>query len=165
MKHRLSEAEKAWRSRPFAHTGRFWGAATVACVVVPYYLWQLGAGAVLGFMPYLTAAAGLGLLVVLVRRLLRPTKPVLDQTFVEVTPGGIWRITPSSRALVLPGPQVQRVRVVRSKFKEIVRIVIESGEASTPITGLNDMQAFLDDVLSTFVRCTVVKDEGAIEHA
>ena len=165
MKHRLSDAEKAWRSRPFTHTGRFWGAATVACVVVPYFLWQLGAGAVLGFMPYLIAAAGVGLFVVLVRRLMRPPMPVLNQTFVEVTPGGIWRTTPNSRVLVLPSPQVQRVRVIRSKFNEIVRIVIESGEASTPVTGLNDMQVFLEDVLSTFERSTVDNDEEALEHA
>ena len=124
----------------------------------------MGAGAALGFLPYLIAAAGVGVSVVLVRRLMRPPRHVLNQTFVEVNPGGIWKTTPNSRVLVLSVPQIQKVRVIRSKFKEIVRIVIESEEASTPFTGLNDMQVFLEDVLSTFKRSAVDNDEEALEH-
>lgn len=161
MKHGLSESEMAWRSRPFTHTGRFWGSALVACAVVPYYLWQLGLPAAAMFIPYLVAAAGVGLLVVVVRRVLRPQKPYLEQTFIEVTPGGIWRTTPNARVLILAAPQVQKARVFRSRFKQIVRIEIESGSDGARFIGLNDMQAFLDDVRSTFARCTVQDGEVA----
>ena len=161
MRHELSEAEKSWRSRPFHHTGRVMGGAAVACVVVPYYLWQLGPGAILGFVPYLLAAGGVGLLVVLVRRILRPPRRNLDRTFVEVTTGGIWRVTPKSRSLLIAAPQIQSLRVRRSNFNEIVRIDILAGRAGATITGLKDMQAFLGDVLSTYERCTAIEETGS----
>ena len=154
----------SWGSRPFAHTGRFWGGAIVACVVVPYYLWQLGLPAIAMFFPYLIAAASVGLLVVFIRRVFRPSRAHLERTFIEVTAGGIWRTTPNSRVLILAAPQVQKLRVVRSRFKEIMRIEIESGNDSIPFFGLNDMQAFLNDVLSTFGRCEALDHEMATQH-
>jgi hypothetical protein len=164
VKHGLSESEIAWQSRPFVNTGRFWGAALVACTVVPYYLWHLGLASAVMFIPYLIVAAGVGVLVVVVRRLLRPPQPYLEQTFIEITPGGIWRTTPNARVLILAAPQVQQVRVFRSRFRKIVRIEIASESESTPFVGLGDMQAFLNDVRSTFVRCELMDGEMA-EHS
>ena len=165
MKHALSEAEKDWRSRPFSHTGRFWGAATVACVVVPYYLWQAEFYRILVFVPYLLASAGVGFAVVLVRRILRPPRSVLNQTFIEVSPGGIWSSTPNSRTLILAAPQIQTVKAVRSPFKKVVRVAVDSNEADISFTGLDNMDAFLKDVVSTYPRCVLVNDEEVREHA
>lgn len=151
----------AWRSRPFSHTGRFWGSALVACAVVPYYLWHLGLSAAFMFIPYLIAAAGVSMLVVFGRRLLRPPRPYLEQTFIEVTPGGIWRTTPNARVLILAAPQIRQLHVFRSPFKEITRIEIGSESENTTFAGLGDMQTFLDDVRSTFVRCELVNSEMA----
>jgi hypothetical protein len=142
------------------HTGRVMGGGLAAFVIVPYYLWQLGPGAIFGFTPYLVAAACVGFFVVLVHRILRPPRAELDKTFIEVTPGGIWRVTPTSRSILLSAPQIQRVRVFRSSFNQIVRLVIGSGTVSATFAGLDDMKVFLDDVLSTFKICVVASEEG-----
>ena len=118
MKHELSEAEKVWRSRPFPHTGRFWGAATVACVVVPYYLWQADFYRIVVLIPYLLAV-----------------------------------------------PQIQTVNAVRSRFKEVVRIAVGTKQNSISFTGLDDMDAFLNDIVSTYERCVLSSDEEGVEHA
>lgn len=100
MKHHLSDAQIAYRARPFAHTGRFWGAATVACVVAPYGFWKLlplSDGQVAVWVAYLLAATCIGLLVVLVRRVLRPSKSSLRSTVFDVTSTGVWQETASSR--------------------------------------------------------------------
>jgi hypothetical protein len=165
VKHGLSEQEKAWRSRPFGHTGRFWGSALVACVVVPYSFWHMGVRATLLFIPYLIAAAGIGSLVILVRRVLRPPQAYLDQTFIEVTSGGIWRTAPIARFVILAAPQIQQVHVFRSRFKEIVRIEIGSESKTAQFEGLSDMQAFLDDVRSTFARCRVQESEVGVSSS
>ena len=111
MKHRLSDAQKAFLSRPFSHTGRFWGAATVACVVAPLGYWKLTpleAGHLAMLAVYLGLAAGVAVLVVAVRRWLRPPRSVLEDTFIDVSAGGVPRETPTSRALFLASPQVGR---------------------------------------------------------
>lgn len=164
MKHGLSEPEMSWRSRPIPHTGRFFGGAMVASVVVPYYLWELGLSGVALFIPYLIVAAGVGVVVVFVRRTLRPPRAHLEQTFIEVTPGGIWRTTPNSRILILAAPQVSELRVSRYHFNEIVSIEIGFGDDTARFFGLIDMTAFLNDVLSTFVRCKVLEIEIATQH-
>ena len=95
MKHRLSDAQKAFLSRPFSHTGRFWGAATVACVVAPLGYWKLTpleAGHLAMLAVYLGLAAGVAVLVVAVRRWLRPPRSVLEDTFIDVSAGGVPRV-------------------------------------------------------------------------
>lgn len=53
------------------------------------------------------------------------------------------------------------LKFFRTPLQGIVRIVIESEVGAVTFTGLSDMQAFLEDVLSTFERCTLVKPEMA----
>ena len=111
MKHRLSDAQKAFLSRPFSHIGRFWGAATVACVVALLGYWKLTrleAGHLAVLAVYLGLAEGVAVLVVAVRRWFRPPRSVLEDTFIDVSAGGVPRETPTSRTLLLASPQVGR---------------------------------------------------------
>jgi hypothetical protein len=155
MRHALSESEVAWRTRPFAHTGRFWGAATVACVVVPYSLWQMGPAATLGFLPYLLPAAAVAFIVIFARRILRPPRAEQQQTFIEFTSSGIWQVGPNSRVLLLPAPEVQYAQVLRT-MNQIERIMVGArGSSSVTLSGLRDMEAALADLRGTFQRCSV----------
>ena len=161
MKHRLSEARKAFLSRPFSHTGRFWGAAMVACVVAPFGYWKLApleAGNLAVLAVYLALAAGVSALVVTIRRWLRPPKAVLENTFIDVTPGGISRETPTSRTWFLASPQVGRASLYWHG-SELVRVVLHAENRDVEVHGLEDMAGFVDDLRRTFVRlnCTDVR--------
>lgn len=78
MRHRLSDAQKAFLSRPFS-TSRLLEADAS----------RGGHLAVLAV--YLGLAAGLAVLVVAVRRGLRPPRSVLEDTFIDVSAGGVLR--------------------------------------------------------------------------
>lgn len=155
MRHALSDAEVAWRTRPFSHTGRFWGAAIVACVVVPYTLWQMGIAATLQFLPYLLPAAAIAFLVVFIRRILRPPRAELQQTFVEFTSGGIWQVGPSSRELLMAAPQIHEAQVLRT-MNRVERILVRGDGPALTLKGLRDMEAALADFRTTFQRCVVI---------
>lgn len=154
MKHRLSEARKAYLGRPFTHTGRFWGAATVACVVAPLGYWNLMPlearhVAVLAF--YLAFATGVALLVVFIRRRLRPSRAVLENTFINVTGGGISMETPTSRTSLLASPDVGRASLYW-RGNQLVRVVFHTSRQDVEVHGLDDMAVFLEDLRSTFIR-------------
>jgi len=154
MKHRLSDARKAYLSRPFSHTGRFWGAAAVACVVAPLGYWKLapleaGHLAVLAF--YLAFAVAVALLVVVVRRWLRPLRAVLDNTFLDVTAGGVSKETPNSRTWLLASPDIGRASLYW-QGNNLVRVVLHADNGDVEVHGLEDMAGFVADLRRTFVR-------------
>ncbi len=161
MKHRLSDARKACLGRPFSHTGRSWGGATVACVVATLGYWKLapleaGHLAVLAF--FLAFAVTVALLVVVIRRWLRPPRPVLENTFLDVTAGGISQETPTSRTSLLASPEIGRANLYW-QGNNLVRVVLHADARDVEVHGLEDMAGFLDDLRRTFVRsnCTDVR--------
>lgn len=164
MKHQLSDAQIAYRTRPFAHTGRFWGVATVACVVAPYGFWKLlplSDGQMAVWVAYLLAVMCIGLLVVLVRRVLRPSKSVLTSTVVNVTSTGVWQETASSRTLLVHGAQLRTVFLLRNARNELGTVIMEGGGKEVALSGLADMEGFLTDLRSTFRRVAVVERAAA----
>jgi hypothetical protein len=161
MKHRLSEARKAFLGRPLSHTGRFWGAATVACVVAPVGYWRLApleAGQLAVLVVYLALALAVAVLVLVIRRWLRPPWAVLENTFIDVTVGGISRDTPTSRTLLLASPEVSRASLYWSG-SELMRVVLHTDSRDVEVHGLDDMAGFVNDLRRTFVRlkCTDVR--------
>jgi hypothetical protein len=161
MKHRLSGAQKAFLGRPFSHTGKFWGVATVACVVAPLGYWKLTpleAGHLVVLSVYLGLAVGVAALVVAVRRWLRPPRSVLENTFIDVSAGGISRETPTSRSLLLASPQVRRASLYWHG-SELVRVLLHVDNRDIEVRGLEDMTGFVEDLRRTFVRlsCTDIR--------
>ena len=161
MKHRLSEAHKASLGRPFSHTGRFWGAATVACVVAPVGYWKLAplkAGQLAILAVYLALALALAVLVLVIRRWLRPPRAVLENTYIDVTAGGVSRDTPTSRTLLLASPEVSQASLYWYR-SELMRVVLHTDSRDVEVHGLDDMTGFVKDLRKTFVRlkCTDVR--------
>lgn len=161
MKHRLSDAHRAYLGRPFSHTGRFWGAATVACFVAPLGYWKLApleAGQLAALAFYLAFAAAVALLVVVIRRWLRPPRAVLENTFIDVTAGGISKETPMSYTSLLASPEIGRASLYW-QGNNLVRVVLHANNRDVEVHGLEDMAGFLADLRRTFVRlsCTDVR--------
>jgi len=107
---------------------------------------------------YLGLAAGAAALVVAVRRWLRPPRSVLENTFIDVSAGGISRETPTSRTLLLASPQVGRASLYWHG-SELVRVLLHVDNRNVEVRGLEDMAGFVDDLRKTFVRfsCTDVQ--------
>jgi hypothetical protein len=153
MKHYLSEAQIAYKTRPFSHTGRFWGAATIACFVAPYTLrkvWPLEVRDVVVFGAYLALAACIGILTVITRRMLRPSRRYLEGTLIEIDTHGIWKETGRSRSLMLGAREIQSADVHRTRLNAVHRVVLRGAKREASIEGLGDMQSLLSDVLGTF---------------
>lgn len=164
VKHQLSDDRIAYLTRPFSHTGRFWGAALVACFVAPYGFWKLlplQAAQIAVLATFLLAAASVGVFVVLVRRLMRPAKSTLKSTAVDVTPTGVWRETSTARTLLMPGAAVKSVTLYRNKRNELSRIVLDSGSNQVELSGLADMEGLLADLRDTYARAKFVENSAA----
>ena len=98
--------------------------------------------------------------VMIVRRWLRPPRAVVDNTFIDVTAGGISKETPSSRTPLLASPEVGRASLHWYR-NELVRVVLHANNRDVEILGLEDMEGFLADLRRTYVRlkCTDVRLE------
>jgi hypothetical protein len=164
MKHHLSESQIAYKTRPFPHTGRFWGAAIAACLVVPYTVWQMPPWElrdVVVFGTYLLLAALVAMLVVGVRRLLRPSRKYVEGMSIEIDRHGVWKEAGGSRALLLGTRLVQSADIYRDRLNVIQRVVIGSARREVSVDGLADMESFASDVLGNFrhAKVTEHKDE------
>lgn len=144
--------------RPFVHTGQFWGAALVACVVAPFgysKLLPLEAPHLTVLAAYLVAAAGVAAMAAMIRRWLRPPRAVAERMFIDVTAGGIWNETPASRTLLLAAPEIARASLYWNRH-DLVRIVLHADRQDLEMSGLADMVGFVDDLRKTFVRLKCV---------
>lgn len=144
--------------RPFVHTGRFWGAALVACVIAPLgysKLLPLEAPHLAVLAAYLAAAAGVAAMVVIIRRWLRPPRAVAERMCIDVTAGGIWNETSTSRTLLLAAPEVARASLYWNR-DELVRVVLHTDRSDLEMSGLADTAGFVDDLRKTFVRLKCV---------
>jgi HAMP domain-containing protein len=133
----------------------------VACVVAPVGYWKL-APLETGQLPvlavYLALALAVAVLVLVIRRWLRPPAAVLENTFIDVTSGGISRDTPTSRTLLLASPEVGRASLYWYD-SELMRVVLHTDSRDVEVHGLDDMAGFVNDLRTTFVRliCTDVR--------
>ncbi|CAN7556723.1 hypothetical protein [Polaromonas sp. LjRoot131] len=163
MKHHLSEDQIAYQARPFSHTGRLWGAAIAACLIVPYAIWKMPfwefRDAVI-FGIVLVPAALIGLLVVMVRRLLRPSKKYLEGMRLEIDRHGVWKEAGRKRSLLLGVRLVQSVDVYRDRLNVIQRVVIAGARCEVSVEGLADMEALVNDAQGTFPHAEVNVHRG-----
>lgn len=163
MKHPLSEAQIAYQTRPFSHTGRFWGAAIAACVAVPYMLWTMPPWEfrdVFVFGTYLVLAAVLAMFVVMVRRLLRPSRKYVEGMLLEIDRHGVWKEAGRKRSLLLGVRLVRSVDVYRDRLNAIQRVVIGGARREVSVEGLADMEALVRDALGTFPHAEVNVHRG-----
>lgn len=163
MKHHLSEAQIAYKTRPFSHTGRFWGAAIAACVAVPYIIWKMPPWEfrdVLVFGTYLMLAVLIGLLVVMVRRQLRPSRKYVEGMLLEIDRHGVWKEAGHKRSLLLGVRLVRSVDVYRDRLNAIQRVVIGGARREVSVEGLADMEALVSDAVGAFPRAEVNVHRG-----
>ena len=143
---------------------RFLGAGTAGLVGSLCALWSLGpyeAKHIFFFAGCLLVAAGVAYVLILVRRLFRPSERLLRTTVLEVNRHGLWRATDKSRDLMLSRSELSSITVSKSAVNEVLRVVLIGRNRRVHVEGLESMHAFLDDLRKEFPRVAVIDEAPA----
>jgi hypothetical protein len=112
------------------------------------------------FGTYLMLAALIGLLVVMVRRQLRPSRKYVEGMLLEIDRHGVWKEAGHKRSLLLGVRLVRSVDVHRDRLNMIQRVVIGGARREVSVEGLADMEVLVSDALGAFPHAEVTVHRG-----